>query len=160
MFYIKHLYLNGRKMRKVRLADSGRTAEDVRFDASASDLSVVLELWFFTALPWIYHEFAMSWWPFMTLRDQPADLCRVRSRLKVTGTEPSTESAWSKAICARSFCAEATNAGFHHLSEELFYANIQRLKHETRYIMYIIYIYIHTYIYIVDYCYYCCCSYS
>ena len=84
----------------------------------------------------------------MTLRDQPADLCRVRSRLKVTGTEPSTESAWSKAICARSFCAEATNAGFHHLSEELFYANIQRLKHETRYIMYIIYIYIHTYIYI------------
>lgn len=60
MFYIKHLYLNGRKMRKVRLADSGRTAEDVRFDASASNLSVVLELWFFTALPWIYHEFAMS----------------------------------------------------------------------------------------------------
>ena len=54
--------------------------------------------------------------------------------------------AWSKAICARSFCAEATNAGFHHLSEELFYANIQRLKHETRYIMCIIYFYIHTYI--------------
>ena len=51
IFYTKRLYLNGRKMRKVRLADSGRTAEDVRFDASASDLSVVLELWFFTALP-------------------------------------------------------------------------------------------------------------
>ena len=69
MFYMKHLCLNGQKMRKVRLADSGRTVEDGPFDTSAADLSAVLiviissrALFLFQfyniIIPELYHEFA------------------------------------------------------------------------------------------------------
>ena len=102
-------------------------------------------------LPWICHEY-------MTFCDFKGPACGlVQSTVSPQsyryGAVHRIGVAWSKAICARSFCAEATNAGFHHLSEELFYANIQRLKHETRYIMYIIYFYIHTYLYMYIYIY-------